>query len=76
MNLNNLAQEKIKNLEENLQYKINEVNEYENKFTYFNDYISFIKNSLMKFQELLFKYISMYNKLSNEDLNSLLSKTF
>ena len=76
--ISNKEENKINN--ENLNYqlnsKINELKQYEDKFTYFNDYISAIKSIFMNFQENLPKFINIYNKMANEDLNSLLSNTF
>ena len=64
------------NLNFQLNSKINEIRQYEDKFTYFNDYISIIKSIFMNFQQSLPKFVSIYNKMANEDLNSLLSNTF
>ena len=64
------------NLNFQLHSKINEIKQYEDKFSYFNDYISVIKSIFMNFQENLPKFINIYNKMANEDLNSLLSNTF
>ena len=64
------------NLNFQLNSKINEIKQYEDKFIYFNDYISIIKSIFMNFQQSLPKFISIYNKMANEDLNSLLSNTF
>ena len=72
-NENNLNSEKL-NHELNLVK--NEIKQYEDKFTYFNEYITTIKSIFMKFQESLPKFINIYNKLANEDLNSLLSNSF
>jgi hypothetical protein len=76
--ISNKEENKLNN--ENLNYqlnsKINEIKQYEDKFTYFNDYISVIKSIFMNFQENLPKFINVYNKMANEDLNSLLSNTF
>ena len=76
--INNKNENKVNN--ENLNYelnsKINEIKQYEDKFTYFNDYISTIKSIFNNFQESLPKFIAIYNKMANEDLNSLLSNTF
>ena len=60
------------NLNFQLNSKINEIRQYEDKFTY----ISIIKSIFMNFQQSLPKFISIYNKMANEDLNSLLSNTF
>ena len=76
--INNKNENKVNN--DNLNYelnsKINEIKQYEDKFTYFNDYISTIKSIFMNFQESLPKFIVVYNKMANEDLNSLLSNNF
>ena len=76
--ISNKNENKINN--ENLNYqlnsKINEIKQYEDKFTYFNDYITIIKSIFMNFQESLPKFINIYNKMANEDLNSLLSNSF
>ena len=76
--ISNRNENKINN--ENLNYqlnsKINEIKQYEDKFTYFNDYITIIKSIFMNFQESLPKFINIYNKMANEDLNSLLSNSF
>ena len=80
--LNDCIANKNENLmnNENLNYqlnsKINEIKQYEDKFIYFNDYITIIKTIFMNFQQTLPKFISIYNKMANEDLNSLLSNTF
>ena len=72
-NENNLNAEKLNH---DLNSTKNEIKQYEDKFTYFNEYITTIKSIFMKFQECLPKYINVYNKLANEDLNSLLSNSF
>ena len=76
--INNKNENKINN--DNLNYqlnlKINEIKQYEDKFIYFNDYITIIKSIFMNFQDKLPKYINSYNKIANEDLNSLLSNSF
>ena len=80
--ISNRNENKINN--DNLNYqlnyqlnsKINEVKQYEDKFIYFNDYISTVKSIFINFQENLPKFINIYNKMANEDLNSLLSSTF
>ena len=72
-NENNINNEKL-NLE--LNNKKNEIKQYEDKFIYFNEYITIIKSIFMNFQDDLPKYIIIYNKLANEDLNSLLSNSF
>ncbi len=76
LNINNDARERMKNLEKKLNIKGNELSQYEEKFSFFNDYISNLKSSLMKLQDLTYKYINVYNKMGNEDLNSLLTKSF
>ena len=72
-NENNLNNEKL-NIE--LNSKTNEIKQYENKFIYFNEYIGTVKSIFMNFQECLPKFIGIYNKLANEDLNSLISNSF
>ena len=72
-NENNLNSEKLNH---ELNSVKNEIKQYEDKFTYFNEYITTIKSIFMKFQEALPKFINIYNKLANEDLNSLLSNSF
>ena len=72
-NENNINIEKL-NLE--LNSKNDEIKQYEDKFIYFNEYIATIKSIFMNFQESLPKFIGIYNKLANEDLNSLLSNSF
>ena len=64
------------NLNFQLNSKIDEIKQYEDKFIYFNDYIAIIKSIFMNFQESLPKFIRIYNKMANEDLNSLLSNSF
>ena len=64
------------NLNYQLNLKIREIKQYEDKFIYFNDYITIIKSIFMNFQDKIPKYINTYNKIANEDLNSLLSNTF
>ena len=63
-------------LNKELNSKANEIKQYEDKFIYFNEYIATIKSIFMNFQESLPKFIGIYNKLANEDLNSLLSNSF
>jgi len=63
-------------LNKELNSKDNEIKQYEDKFIYFNEYIATIKSIFMNFQENLPKFIGIYNKLANEDLNSLLSNSF
>ena len=72
-NENNMNNEK---LNKELNFKTNEIKQYEDKFIYFNEYIATIKSIFMNFQESLPKFIGIYNKLANEDLNSLLSNSF
>ena len=76
--INNKNENKINNDNLNFQLnsKISEIKQYEDKFTYFNDYITVIKSIFMNFQENLPKFINIYNKMANEDLNSLLSNSF
>jgi hypothetical protein len=76
--INNKNENKVNNEQLNYQLnsKINEIKQYEDKFSYFNDYISVIKSIFMNFQENLPKFINIYNKMANEDLNSLLSNSF
>ena len=73
---NNEIDNKIKNYESEIEERTKEVKEYETKFGYFNDYISNMKLSLSKLQSVINNYINMYHKMANEDLNSLISKTF
>lgn len=73
---NNEIDQKIKDYEGELDSKRKEINEYETKFDYFNDYVSNIKMSFTKLQSIVNQYINIYNKMANEDLNSLLTKTF
>ena len=72
-NENNLNNEK-------LNHELNSIKcenkQYEDKFIYFNEYITTIKSIFMNLQESLPKFINIYNKLANEDLNSLLSNSF
>ena len=76
LSLNNDARDKIKNLELEIGLKKNELSQFEDKFTYFNDYISNLKISLSELQTFLKNYIAIFNKMANEDLNSLLTKNF
>ena len=64
------------NLNNELNTKIKEIKQYEDKFIYFNEYITTIKLIFMNFQQSLPKFINIYNKLANEDLYSLLSNSF
>jgi len=52
------------------------INKYEEKLTFFNGYISDIKSSFNKTRNYIIKSINSYNKIANEDLNSLLSNSF
>ena len=76
--LTNKNEDTINNekLNKELNSKANEIKQYEDKFIYFNEYIATIKSIFMNFQESLPKFIGIYNKLANEDLNSLLSNSF
>ena len=73
---NNKNIHKNEQLENDLNNKKNELQQYENKFEYFNDYITTTKTSFINLQEIIPKYLSIYNKLANEDLNSLISSSF
>ena len=63
-----------------LNYQLKEkndiINEYEEKLTFFNTYITEIKYSFNKLKNYIINSINAYNKLANEDLNSLLSNSF
>ena len=59
-----------------LNEKINIIKVYEEKFDFFNSYISEMKSSFINMQNQLLNYINTYNKMANDDLNSLLSNTF
>ena len=59
-----------------LNEKINIIKVYEEKFDFFNSYISEMKSSFINMQNRLLNYINTYNKMANDDLNSLLSNTF
>ena len=76
--ISNKNEDSINNekLNKELNSKDNEIKQYEDKFIYFNEYIATIKSIFMNFQENLPKFIGIYNKLANEDLNSLLSNSF
>jgi len=76
--ISNKNEDSINNekLNKELNSKANEIKQYEDKFIYFNEYIATIKSIFMNFQENLPKFIGIYNKLANEDLNSLLSNSF
>ena len=64
------------NLNQELNTKIKEIKQYEDKFIYFNEYITTIKSIFMNFQQNIPKFLNIYNKMANEDLNSLLSNSF
>ena len=59
-----------------LKEKNDIINKYEEKLTFFNGYISDIKSSFNKARNYIIKSINSYNKIANEDLNSLLSNSF
>ena len=61
-----------------LQEKNEIINKYEEKLTFFNGYISDIKSSFNKARNYIINSINSYsyNKIANEDLNSLLSNSF
>jgi len=63
-----------------LNYQLKEkndiINEYEEKLSFFNAYITEIKYSFNKLKNYIINSINVYNKLANEDLNSLLSNSF
>jgi len=63
-----------------LSYQINEkndiINNFEEKISFFNNYITSVKNSFNQIKNNLINNINSYNKIANEDLNSLLSNTF
>ena len=59
-----------------LSEKINLIKEYEEKFDFFNSYISEIKSSFINIQNKIINHINIYNKMANDDLNSLLSNSF
>ena len=59
-----------------LSEKINLIKEYEEKFDFFNSYISEIKSSFINMQNKIINHINIYNKMANDDLNSLLSNSF
>ena len=63
-----------------LSYQINEkndiINNFEEKISFFNNYITSVKNSFNQIKNYLINNINSYNKIANEDLNSLLSNTF
>ena len=76
LSLNNNARDKMKNLELEIELKKTELGQYEEKFTYFNDYISNVKSLISNLQNNLNNYVEIFNKMANEDLNSLLTKSF
>ena len=76
INLNNNAKQIFKNLNAQINDKDNRLRIYDEKFTYFNDYISKMKNLISQLQNFLNNYIILLINISNEDKNSLLSKNF
>ena len=52
------------------------INQYEEKLTFFNAYITEIKSSFSKLKTYIINCINSYNKIANDDLNSLLSNSF
>ena len=52
------------------------INKYEEKLSFFNSYIIQIKSSFNKIKQCIINTIKSYNKIANEDLNSLLSNNF
>ena len=52
------------------------INKYEEKLSFFNSYIFQIKSSFNKIKLCIINSINSYNKIANEDLNSLLSNNF
>ena len=59
-----------------LNDKISIIKEYEEKLEFFNSYISEIKSSFLNIQQKLINNIEIYNKMANDDLNSLLTNSF
>ena len=59
-----------------LKEKDDIINKYEEKLSYFNNYINSIKSSFNQIKQYIINAINSYNKLANEDLNSLLSNNF
>ena len=63
-----------------LNFQIKEKNDiinlYEEKLTFFNAYITEIKSSFSKLKTYIINCINSYNKIANDDLNSLLSNSF
>lgn len=73
---NKILSEKNNIMTMQLNEKINIINKYEEKLRFFNTYISEIKSSFQKLQQNIINNINSYNKIANEDLNSLLSNSF
>ena len=59
-----------------LNDKISIIKEYEEKLEFFNSYISEIKYSFSNIQQKMINNIENYNKMANDDLNSLLTNSF
>ena len=59
-----------------LKEKDDIIHKYEEKLSYFNNYINSIKSSFNQIKQYIINAINSYNKLANEDLNSLLSNNF
>ena len=76
ININNDAKDRMKSIELEIENKRNEISKYEEKFTYFNEYISAIKSSFCQLQIFLKDYVKILNKMAKEDLNSHLTKNF
>ena len=68
--------EKNNNLQNQLNNTIKELSQYEEKFIYFNEYISNIKQSLDLVRNLIIKYIEIYNQIIKIDTNKILSENF
>ena len=68
--------EEINNLKIELENTKKELSQYEQKFTYFNDYISNLKQSLDSIKNLILKYIDIYNEIIKEDSNKIFSENF
>ena len=68
--------EKNNNLQSQLNNTIKELSQYEEKFSYFNEYISNIKQSLDLIRVLILKYIKTYNEIINVDSYRILSENF
>ena len=66
----------MKSIELEIENKRNEISKYEEKFTYFNEYISAIKSSFCQLQIFLKDYVKILNKMAKEDLNYHLTKNF